>query len=34
MLQEIFNNLALAITLRYIGINQDAIDKSYMNFSL
>jgi len=34
ILQEIFNHSAPSITLRYIGINQDIIDNSYMNFSL
>ena len=34
ILQEIFNHLSPSVTLRYIGINQDNIDKSYMNFSL
>lgn len=34
ILQEIFNHSAPSITLKYIGINQDVIDKSYMNFSL
>ena len=34
ILQEIFNHSAPSVTLRYIGINQDVIDNSYMNFSL
>ena len=34
LLQEIFNHSSPSVTLRYIGINQDNIDKSYMNFSL
>lgn len=34
ILQEIFNHSLPSVTLRYIGINQDNIDKSYMNFSL
>lgn len=34
ILQEIFNHSSPSVTLRYIGINQDIIDNSYMNFSL
>ena len=34
MLQEILNHSDPSITLRYIGISQDEIDKSYYNFSL
>jgi len=34
LLQEIFNHSSPTITLRYIGISQDEIDKSYFNFSL
>lgn len=34
ILQEIFNHSSPSVTLRYIGINQDEIDKSYYNFSL
>lgn len=34
ILQEIFNHSFPSITLKYIGINQDEIDKSYYNFSL
>jgi integrase len=34
MLQTIFNHSSPSITLRYIGINQDEIDKSYRDFSL
>lgn len=34
MLQEIFNHSSPSVTLLYIGINQDNIDNSYMNFSL
>ena len=34
MLQKIFNHLSPLITLRYIGIEQDQIDKSYTNFIL
>lgn len=32
--QKIFNHSYSAITLRYIGIEQDIIDESYMNFYL
>ncbi len=34
MLQKIFNHSNPQLTLRYIGIEQDAIDESYMNFIL
>ena len=34
LLQEIYNHSSPSITLRYIGINQEDIDKSYQNFSL
>lgn len=34
ILQKIFNHSAPQITLRYIGIEQDQIDKSYKNFIL
>lgn len=34
MLQTIFNHSTPLITLRYIGINQDEIDKSYQQFEL
>lgn len=34
ILQQIFNHSSPSITLRYIGIDQDEIDKSYHNFSL
>lgn len=34
LLQTIFNHSAPTITLRYIGISQDEIDKSYRDFSL
>ncbi|KAA0776189.1 MULTISPECIES: tyrosine-type recombinase/integrase [Bacillus cereus group] len=34
MLQTIFNHSAPSITLRYIGIQQDEIDKSLEDFSL
>lgn len=34
LLQDIFNHSAPDITLRYIGINQDIVDKSLENFSL
>ena len=34
MLQKIFNHSSPAITLRYIGIEQDQIDESYANFIL
>jgi len=34
ILQTIFNHSNPAVTLRYIGINQDIIDKSYGNFEL
>ena len=34
MLQKIFNHSSPYITLRYIGIDQDQIDKSFTNFIL
>jgi len=34
MLQKIFNHSSPSITLRYIGIEQDQIDESYVNFIL
>lgn len=34
MLQELFNHSAPSVTLRYIGINQDMIDKTLKNFKL
>ncbi len=34
ILQKIFNHSSPAITLRYIGIEQDQIDESYTNFIL
>lgn len=34
MLQKIFNHSSPQITMRYIGIEQDQIDKSYTNFIL
>ncbi len=34
MLQKIFNHYSPNVTLRYIGIDQDIIDKSYNNFML
>ena len=34
LLQKIFNHSSPSVTLRYIGIEQDTIDKSYMNFYL
>lgn len=34
LLQTLFNHSSPSITLRYIGIEQDEIDKSYSNFSL
>ncbi len=34
MLQKIFNHSSPQITLRYIGIDQDQIDESYVNFIL
>ena len=34
ILQEIFNHSSPKITLRYIGINQDEINKSYQQFEL
>ena len=34
MLQKIFNHSNPALTLNYIGIEQDKIDESYKNFIL
>ncbi len=34
LLQEVFNHSSPSITLRYIGINQDNINKAYRNFRL
>ncbi|HAM79802.1 MAG TPA: integrase [Ornithinibacillus sp.] len=34
MLQEIFNHSSPDITLRYIGINQDSIDKAMKEFRI
>lgn len=34
MLQKIFNHSTPQVTLRYIGIDQDQIDRSYTNFIL
>ena len=34
LLQEIFNHSSPQITLKYIGINQDEINRSYQNFEL
>lgn len=34
MLQKLFNHSSPSITLRYIGIEQDEIDKSYAGFSI
>lgn len=34
MLQKIFNHSSPSVTLRYIGIEQDTINESYMNFYL
>jgi integrase len=34
LLQEIFNHSAPSVTLRYIGINQDVMDKAIDDFSL
>jgi len=34
LLQELFNHSSPSITLDYIGINQDVMDKSMKNFSL
>ncbi len=34
ILQKILNHSSTSITLRYIGIEQDRIDESYMNFIL
>jgi integrase len=33
-LQELFNHSAPSVTLRYIGINQDVMDKAIDDFSL
>ncbi|KYC71650.1 site-specific integrase [Heyndrickxia coagulans] len=34
MLQEIFNHSSPDITLRYIGVNQDSMDKAMTNFKI
>ena len=34
ILQKIFNHSSQRITLMYIGVDQDEIDWSYMNFKL
>lgn len=34
LLQKIFNHYSPSVTLRYIGIEQDEIDNSYLNFIL
>ena len=34
MLQKIFNHSSPAVTLTYIGIEQEEIDESYANFIL
>ena len=34
LLQQIFNHSSPSISLRYIGIDQEEIDKSYEGFSL
>lgn len=34
LLQKIFNHYSPSVTLRYIGIEQDEIDNSYLNFVL
>lgn len=34
ILQQIFNHSSPSITMKYLGINQDEIDKSYYNFCL
>jgi integrase len=34
LLQELFNHSAPSVTLRYIGINQDVIDRAIEDFSL
>ena len=34
ILQQIFNHSSPSITLRYIGINQDILDRELENFSL
>lgn len=34
LLQELFNHSAPSVTLRYIGINQDALDKAMSGFEL
>ena len=34
ILQQIFNHSSPTVTLRYLGIDQDEIDKSYSNFCL
>ena len=34
LLQQLFNHSSPSITLKYIGINQDILDKAYDNFNL
>ena len=34
ILQKIFNHSSQRITLMYVGVDQDEIDRSYMNFEL
>lgn len=34
LLQQLFNHSSPSVTLRYIGINQDMIDKAFSNFIL
>jgi integrase len=34
MLQEIFNHSSPAITLKYIGVNQDSMDRAMTKFKI